>query len=236
MRFWGPNIEISGEWIMNSPSRNDDNASKNSDASRFEEETQAILRKISTNPVGKAVLDGFTKASHAVTIRPLARGAIGKMRSGPTFPEKALQTDVGSPGAPGSGSKATIWFNAGGVTVQGHLYRSDDSLLHESFHALRQVLGLWRATPLTGWDNREELYATMVTNIYASKSGRRSDMRSSHSAAFVTMAQTGDQFSRQFRDEILDFRTFMFKTYEDISAVQAGWNPLHAFESRFWNR
>jgi hypothetical protein len=236
MRFWGPNIQISGEWIIDSPNQNNDNARANSNAAQFEKETQDMLRTMSINPVAKPVLDAFTNASHAVTIRPLAPGAFRKAHAAPINADRAFETDLGSPSAPGSGSPSTVWLYPGGVTVGGHFYRTDDSLLHESFHALRQVRGRWRAVPLVGWDNREELYAVMVTNIYASRDNRNADMRGSHAATFVPMQLTPDQFRLQFRNEILDFRTSMFDVYSTIAAVQATWNPLAVFEDRFWIR
>jgi len=236
MRFWGPNIKISGEWIIDSPDLNDDNARTNPNAAQFERETQDLLRNISGNPVGRPVLDAFTKASHAVTIRPITARAIRKTHAAPIFEDKALETNIGSPNAPGPGSDATIWFNTGGVSVSGHFYRSDDSLLHESVHALRQVRGLWRALLLPGWDNREELFAAMVTNIYASKDRRNSDMRSSHASAFQPMQQTDVQFKRQYSYEILDLRSSMWDIYSTIAALQGCWNPLAVFEAGFWRR
>jgi len=236
MRFWGPNIKISGEWIMYSPSQNDNNARRNPDAAQYEEITQNVLRNISQNVAGKTVLDAFTRSSHSVTIRPLAPAAAEKAQSGAIFPEKAQETDVGSPSQPGPGSDSTIWFNPGSINIGGHFYRVNDTLLHESIHALRQVRGIWRAVPLAGWDNREELYATILTNIYASSSGRNADMRGNHARNFGPMQMTDSQFRQQFNFEILDFRSQMFDLYERIAAMRTGWNPLRVFESTLWNR
>jgi NleD-like pathogen effector protein (putative zinc metallopeptidase) len=236
MRFWGPNIQISGEWIMYSPSPNDDNARRNPGAAQYEESTQNILRDISRNVAGRTVLDAFTRSSRSVTIRPLTAGAAEKAQSGAIFPEKAHETDIGSPSQPGPGSDSTIWFNPGSISILGHLYRADDTLLHESIHSLRQVRGRWRADFLAGWDNREELYATMLTNIYASSSGRNADMRGNHAKNFVPMQMTDSQFRQQFNAEITDFRTQMFDVYDRIAAMPTGWNPLRVFESTFWNR
>jgi hypothetical protein len=235
MRYWGPNIKISGDWLMDSPDRNNDNARSNPNADQFEKQTQDVLRDISLNAVGKPVLDAFTTAKHAVTIRPLTANAVGKMRSGPIFEDKALQTNIGSPGAAGPGSDCTVWFYGGGVSVRGHLYRSDDSLLHESFHALRQARGHWRAVHMNGWDNREELYATIVTNIFASKAKRNSDMRASHSPVFTLMQQTDGQFSTEYFSEILDLRSSMLDMFPTLAAIKDCWNPLRVFEDNFWN-
>ena len=238
MRYWGPNIRISGEWIMYSPDKNDDNLRANpaANAAQFEKDTQDMLRQLSTNAVAKPILDAFTPASHSVTIRPVTPNAVRKMGSSADFLDKALQTDWGSPGAPGPGSHATLWFYTGTVNLWGHLYRGDDSLLHELVHALRQVRGLWRPTPLTGWDSREELYAAMVTNIFVSRAGRPADMRGSHAIVFIAMTQTDDQFQQQYRNEILDFRTYMLDIYNSLAGVQTAWNPLKVFEDRFWIR
>ena len=236
MRFWGPNIQIDGEWIMYSPSQTNNSASRNPDAAHYEEITQNVLRDISHNVAGMTVLDAFTGSSRSVTIRPLSPVAAEKAHSEAISPEKAHETDVGSPSQPGPGSHSTIWFNPGSISIGGHLYRADDTLLHESIHALRQVRGRWRAVPLAGWDNREELYATMLTNIYASSSGRNADMRDSHAKIFAPMQKTDSQFRQQFNAEILDFRSQMYDVYERIAAMRTGWNPLRVFESMYWNR
>ena len=89
---------------------------------------------------------------------------------------------------------------------------------------------------MPGWDNREEMYASMVTNIYASRGSRNADMRSTHGAAFVPMQLTPEQFRQQFFNEILEFRSSMFDIYSSIAALQVNWNPLAVFESRFWIR
>jgi Effector protein len=239
MRRWSQKIKISGDWIMYSADPRDSNLHRNPDAAQFEEKTQRILKQIAGNAVGKILLDAFTgppPAPHDVTIRPVSRDAIFRQGAIANFEEKANETDDEHANV---GSDVTIWFNTDGPTVSGHVFRSDDTLVHEIVHALRQVRGRWRNMGNASYDSREELFATMITNIYASSDKRNQDMRGSHSRAFVPMTQTPDAFMSQWNHEILDFRTYMDDIYSSIARLQvaqAAWNPLRLYEILFWSR
>jgi hypothetical protein len=234
MRYWGKNIAITGDWMMASSARDDDNLSPNPDARGFEERMQSVFRLVQSNPVGEIVLNALNAAPHSVSVRPVAEGAVNKLSARPISDDNALETDKGSPSAAGRGSDVVIWFKSTAVTIGGHVYRADDGLLHECVHALRQARGRWRATALAGWDNQEEMYASMIANIYASSDNRNGDMRSTHAKAFSAMNQSEFDFQAQFHSQILDFRTAMYDVYDRLASVKASWNPLTRFENMFW--
>lgn len=117
----------------------------------------------------------------------------------------------------------------------------DDVLFHELFHTYRQMEGLWNPRNVTGdikdvWDNTEELYAVMFTNIYLSSIGRDSDMRGDHQAEWhpVTIGQFQDAsgslfyLAHQFDIDglVLDPRSRPF--CEAIATVPCPWNPIRS--------
>jgi hypothetical protein len=237
MRYWGPNIRIDGQ-LVGTPDPRRRNAidpfitRRNRNAEQYEISTQDVLRRISWNFAGKTLLDAFTALSSGyVVIRPVTPEAVLRMGAQPV---PALDAQLSDSGSHGVGSLSIIWYIPSDQTIHRHIYRADDALLHECVHALRQIRGLWREVDQPGWGNREELLATMLTNIYASSDGRDADMRGDHSVAFHHMDLTDEQFYQEYRDAILDFRMRMSDIYAPISSMQAGWNPLRVAE-RWWN-
>ena len=231
MRYWGQNIHISGQWINSSANPNQNSLDRNPNAEAFEVEIQNQFRLLSRNPVANAVLAGFQTAQNSVTVRPLSRAAAKKASSISVFEKDAEETTLGSPASAGKGSPVNVWMNEDSVTFGGHQYRSKDTLLHECFHALRQARGRWKPTRLVGWDNKEEMYATMVTNIYCSNDNRDSDMRADHSKTFTRMTETDRAFMSRFNAELLDFRFTMSDVYSAIAFVKKGWNPIRESEA-----
>jgi hypothetical protein len=223
MRFWGKNICIDGSWIQNSPSRNDENLNRNPNAEQFEIDTQNVLRKIEANKVGKCLITALGGAPRKATIRPLSDQAQRKMSSTPVF-DKDASNHIGS--------DVNIWFNHH-ITAGGGHFQADDCLFHESVHALRQARGRFSSISMAGWDNRDEFYAILLTNIYLSSTGRNEDLREGHGSAtapFKLLTLTEDAFYRQYLDEILDFRVEMGEIADPVSMIPTGWNPLRVAE------
>ncbi|GJD48310.1 hypothetical protein OPKNFCMD_1027 [Methylobacterium crusticola] len=236
MRYWGQNIIIDGRWIINSADSKDNSSAQNPDADKFESDIQDLFRVLAANDVASVIISGFSKGGFNLTVRPLSRAAGGKAQSAPVIDSDAAETDFGAPAAAGRGTSVNIWINAQSMLVGDHQYRSKDTLFHECVHALRQMRGRWRATPMSGWDNKEEFYATMVANIYASNDGRNKDMRADHRKKFTQLTESDQSFRSKYNMEILDFRYTMSDIYDGIAKNKRGWNPLRVFESTFWNR
>ena len=231
MRYWGKNIMIAGDWILYSAAKDDDNLAANPDAAGFEQRMQGALRYVQRNPVGAIVLDALNAAPHSVSIRPVTESA--QYKSSARQISVANSKELGEPASPtpGPGSSVVIWYNTSGSTYGGHVYRVDDGLLHECFHALRQTRGRWRKTEMAGdWENLEEFLAIMVANIYASCDKRPGDMRSGHSRKFAPMTLTADAFKQQFRAQLLSLRNSMSDVYGALASAPADWNPLAALE------
>lgn len=235
MRFWGPNIRISGEWVLYSAEKSNDNLvkTKNKQAQeKFEVDTQDVLRTISKNIVGKSVLDAFTNSPNGVTIRPLTPEAIDKTGAVAILDKLAFES---AQGYRGSGTDSTIWFDPGSWSqpVNGHLYRVDDTLLHECVHSLRQARGLWHPVKVPDFDDLEEMIATMLTNIYCANLGRAGDMRGDHKKGFTGMSKTEDEFQVAFHEQLSDFLLKMADVHNPVCKVGPSWNPLRIAE-RNW--
>ena len=78
----------------------------------------------------------------------------------------------------GGGGNIRILFNPGDyghhhfTSAETAGFRPDEILLHELFHARRQMAGQEERVPMGHhFDNQEEFYAVMVTNIYSSECG-----------------------------------------------------------------
>jgi hypothetical protein len=68
-------------------------------------------------------------------------------------------------------------------------HNPDETLLHELVHSLRELLGQFHRYPtvVSGYDNEEEFFAILLTNIYISEKGGEV-LRSSHHGAFGALS------------------------------------------------
>jgi len=243
MRYWGPNIKISGNQLYSSNDPQYVSGRTNPGAGDFEIQVQDLLRDIERNPVGKVLLNALNRAPESVTIRALDPAVAA--RDGPSC--AALWPDVageGSMGYHGSGSPAFIVLDPHDFFWQGHRYRAIDSLFHESVHALRQMRGRWQprsggtsldaAILMSIYGNTEEQLAVMLTNIYDSVELRNADMRATHSKNFLPETLSDEDYYHRYHDEILSFRYKMSDLYEPLSKLATGWNPLRVCE-KWWD-
>jgi hypothetical protein len=243
MRYWGPNIKISGNQLYSSNDPQYVSGRTNRGAEDFEVQVQDLLRNIARNPVGKVLLGAINAAPESVTFRALDPEVAA--REGPSC--AALWTDVageGSLGYHGSGSPAFIVLDPHDFFWQGYRYRAIDTLFHESVHALRQMRGRWRPNPgntsldaairMSFYGNAEEQLAIMLTNIFASVELRNGDMRATHSKNFMPETLSDEEYYHRYHDEILDFRYKMSDLYQPISQLPTGWNPLRIAE-KWWD-
>jgi hypothetical protein len=213
----------------------------------YEQRIEAVLRQIAGNPVGRILLGAFDNLHNKVFLRPPAA-------AGPRSLEQPADSIDRSASRRAAARELTLRYDPtrlDPVAMQlpnpGHDWRADDMLFHECVHALRQVMGVWRRTPMAEWRDREEFYAALLTNIYLWQGGRQSDMRGDHAAIFKPMAESlryaysadardnlGRGFAAKYNDEILALRNEMFGLYMEIAKLPFGWNPLRETE-RHWN-
>jgi len=151
-----------------------------------------------------------------------------------------------------------------GIDPTNHGYDPDDVLFHELVHAFLQLARIFRSVPRNDqYDNREDFYAVLFTNIYVSERDKLSPqdissrLRGSHNLTFESfdarepdIAQARDpsvRFYKKYKTEIDDlFHTdnaAMTELAEDLAAVRCSFNPLRSrpksefipFESPFGN-
>jgi hypothetical protein len=73
----------------------------------------------------------------------------------------------------------------------------DDQLLHELVHALREMRGELNQIPTDdkAWDNEEEFFAILVTNIYLSELGKKYLQGNHHDMGLLSPAlSTSEKF------------------------------------------
>jgi len=144
-----------------------------------------ILRKITTgSSVGRLLITLINASPRTLRIVPVGLNQSKYTRA---LPVACLPTACAG-GATDSllRFEPIAWGNTPTATIDpGKHFRSDDVLLHEMFHALRQMRGLFAATPMgEAFHFVEEFYAIMVTNMYVSEVGRPESRRADHLLPF----------------------------------------------------
>lgn len=251
-RFWGQNIQIDGSTVKEQfedplaklylpgegPPELVTHDTSNPQAAAYENATQEVLRQIAKTPVGAILIQRINALSRRVTIRPLNEKAIGLTG---TVADDAQAARAGSQG----GSNVTTWYDPStwnsavaktGVDPGNH-YRPDDVLFHELVHALRMQRGLWDPARIVTWDNIEDLFAIMLTNIYLSSNNRDQDLRGDHGKFFRALPksllrpneQQSDQAFYLQNDNYIDRLCGSLPDLcAPITLIQCHWNPLRA--------
>lgn len=157
-------------------------------AAGYETQVRGILDTINATKTGHSVLGFFALRSHRVRIIPpddLQTPADPNAFTGADDNQAATRAGfeqrsgrdghviAGRPRGTGLGSDSHIefhpvhWSGPGlGFITPGQV------LLHELFHAVRQVFGARRSTPLGGgFDTVEELYSVFVENMFMAELG-----------------------------------------------------------------
>lgn len=250
MRYWGLNILIDGSTIREQfedpvptmgPPPIVTHDTSNPNAGAYEFITQEVLRKIQGTLVGAILIQRINSlsqtAAFTVTIRPLNEKAIGLTRTFATDETAARQGH--------EGSSATIWYDPTTWTHAAakvgydpaNFYQPDDVLFHELVHALRMMRGMIDLVTIRDWDNVEDLYAILLTNIYLSSNGRDRDLRGDHAKLFHKLRnsylrpteQMSDQtFYIEYGPDIDRLCNNMPDLCGPISQIQCHFNPLRA--------
>ena len=251
-RFWGSNIVIEGSTIKErfedplanlyppgeGPPRFVTHDTSNPQAGTYEVSTQDVVRQISNTSVGGILIQQVNAwTSRTVTIRPLNAVAVD-LTGADADDGQAARTR-------GAGSNVTIWYDPAtwgntnakvGIDPANH-YRADDILFHELIHALRMMRGLWNPVRIVNWDNVEDLFAIMLTNIYLSSNNRNSDLRGDHQKLYHPLPNSllrpserqSDQAFYLQNDTYIDgLRQSMPELCAPITAINCSWNPLRA--------
>jgi len=124
-------------------------------------------------------------------------------------------------------------------------FHADDVLFHELVHALRMLRGLMDLVPIRDWDNIEDLFAIMLTNIYNSSNNRNNDLRGDHRLPFHVLGNSPLRPTEQIDEEgfYTRFSTDINRLWLSlpdlcggISRVSCHWNPLRARVNLMNNR
>ncbi|MDQ3650097.1 MAG: hypothetical protein M3458_07470 [Acidobacteriota bacterium] len=215
----------------------------------YEQRVLGLLRRIAGYEAGRVIL----RAVHAMTEQRIL----------------ILPTEtVAESQAIRRGNVLAVRFSASAIDRHGNLVAGgpgispDETLFHELVHSLRRAR-TWTTptnyldhTPLTdGFDNIEEFYAVLVTNIYSSESGRT--LRRDHgydratnstlpllpsvevAGMIIPDRRYADNFFPRHRDSIALMRLEGFgfggQTFNQLANLPTDFNPLHqlvAFESQ----
>lgn len=175
---------------------------------------------------GRAVLEELKLLGAQIEIKPArdltSSGALGDGKA------ECQPADDGrmrfSPGA--------MSYNAGfGLTwIGAPPFRADETLLHELFHKARQAAG--KACLLrthNEWDNREEFYAILVTNICRSERGS-SLLRGSHRPRFEMLKDDDATLAQRHTIDLFVLKKDMPRLWQKLAAIPARFNPLREWE------
>jgi len=244
-RHWGQNILIYGDYVQTTDKGV---TTLNPQQEAWERKTQDVLRAIEGTRVGGVLIKLVNGTHRSLTIRPLAASLLGATRAAANQPAHAgaagQQVKPGQPQvADGLGSGVTLWFDpdtwsgsaSSGVDPSNHM-GPDDVLFHELVHAYRFMRGKAIGKRMDFFENREEFYAVLLTNIYVADMNRLQDLRGSHRLPFDTLGfqqqfmapQRSDKlFYFQFTTEIDELCTTMPELTKPIEGLPT-WNPLRA--------
>jgi hypothetical protein len=241
-RYWGQNIVIDGSWYnsrgANGVTRPAPIAAPgvgNNVVDSYEYQVQEVLRRIANgSTVGKLVISLINQSPRSLRIVPVGVNQFGQTKARPVacFPH----------GCAGGATDSVIWFEPSGWgnaptsgIDPGRHVRPEDVLLHEMFHALREMRGLFSSAPMgDGFDYVEEYYAILVANMYVSEVGRPESRRADHRLDFHPLR---GKAGGPFVDTDVDFY-MSYKTEADrmISQMPDFCQPLGGLWNRLpWN-
>ncbi len=110
------------------------------------------------------------RSTGALILSEIARNASRKVKIVPSVPPDNAAVDPKTGGIP---VDAQVTFPPLPVPGAGIAIPGDQALLHRLVQAVHRIRGGFERTPMrNGFDNREEFYAILITNIYASEDRR----------------------------------------------------------------
>jgi hypothetical protein len=206
----------------------------------YESKVKVSLDAIKGTGTGTTVLGFFALRSHRVWIVPpeglqsrVSAGA-GAVNATAAFPPGRQLRDIdGSIDARhrtgvGGGSDSLLhfhpihWQNG----VSGAFTTPEEVLVHELFHAVRQVFGMLLNKPLGGdFLSIEELYSIFVENMYANEKGLA--LRNTHSARSSNVSPDHSMaHNPTFRDPMRELFAMMPAIGNALARVKSLYNPF----------
>jgi hypothetical protein len=195
-RYWGKNIIIDGYWYTTERGRAAPKNPRPGDpAENFQEDVQLILKGLEkSSNAARTLIRAINSLPLILKIVPVAYRDYKIMKARPVNEILAYLPGSDSWACPpgpctGGGSDSVIWFEPDcwrGADTDDDLddlndRGPDDVLIHEMFHAYRQMLGLFTTESMRdGYDWLEEFYAIVFENIYRSETGRTFTLRGDH--------------------------------------------------------
>jgi hypothetical protein len=251
-RYWGKNIVIDGSTIREEfedplPTLGPPNMvvrdTTNPKAASYEYQTQEVFRQMEKTAVGGMLIRKINSSPHNLTIRALnQRASLDQTRT--IWADQSATGQRAASGG-GGGTDVIMWYEPeawshppvkASIDPANH-FRADDVLFHELVHALRMMRGLMDLSKIRDWDNIEDLFAIMLTNIYNSSNNRNGDLRGDHGVPFRVLGNSPLRPTEQIDEQGFYTR---FDTNIDrlwlslpdlclgISRVSCRWNPLRA--------
>lgn len=251
-RYWGPNVIIDGSMIREEfedtlptlgPPHMVVNDRANPQAPAYEYATQEVFRQIERTAVGGMLTRQINASPHTLTVRALnERASLDQTRTIWADQAAAGQREASRGGG---GTNVIMWYEPGAwskpsakasIDPANH-FHADDVLFHELVHALRMLRGLMDMSKIRGWDNIEDLFAIMLTNIYNSSNNRNNDLRGDHGVPFRVLGNSALRPTEQIDEQgfYTAFSTDIDRLWlslpdlcQGMSRVACRWNPLRA--------
>jgi Effector protein len=216
----------------------------------YERDVAAVLKEITGNKIGAALLHEFSWG-HTINIVPFngRRNAVTEPTRGADSLQSGVTAVVGAGPrqrritGTGLGSDSRLAYNP---TVSSELagpgMKKDQFLFHEMVHAIRQNQGRTTQQSMgSGFDLREEFYAVVLANIYISFTDPSASLRANHHADTGKYASYGipslemrdlRRFSEHFRTELLKLRDEMPGLTFKLSQIDCPFNPFKYFQDQ----
>lgn len=192
----------------------------------FETTILNLLKEVSRKRVGLLVLYEVKNSGHILKIRP-AKSLMDSQTFALTKIEKSVRRAVSGnailrflPGNYDSKSKKFINIEP--------FFAPDDVLIHELFHTARAMQGLsYFEITNDSYDDLEEFFAVMVSNVFLSETGRNHRLRAGHvPSLIVKLGMTSKDFWMKYDHRIIKLKKQNPMFFNLMAQVNCQFNPF----------
>jgi hypothetical protein len=193
----------------------------------FETTVLNLLKEISRKRVGLLVLYEVKNSGHTLKIRP-AKSLMDSRVLSLSKTENGVKIAMGG--------TTVLRFSPGNYDPQSGkfvdiepFFDADDVLLHELWHAARAMQGLSRLE-LTGdeYDDLEEFFAVLVSNVYLSETGRNHRLRAGHVPSLIVKLRLNSaEFWMKYTERILRLKLQAPIFFNLMAQLNCLFNPFH---------